>query len=129
MAEDASRAQHAVPVGDDEPLLLLDAMDRVEEAGFKAYGAFTASEAIRLLELHPEIRVLFTDIHMPGSMDGLKLAHAVRKRWPPVVVMVTSGRIKATADDLPEHGMFIAKPYPPSSVIRILQDLSARMAC
>ena len=108
----------AVLVVEDDPLLLIDAMDLVEETGMIAYGARHADAAILMLERHPEIRVLFTDVQMPGSMDGLKLARAVRDRWPPVTIMVTSGMIKVTKDDMPENDLFFAKPYPLDSIIR-----------
>lgn len=128
MALSAPPSRYAVLVVDDEPLLLMDAMDLVEEAGFTAYGARNAREAIALLETHPDICVLFTDIHMPGSMDGLKLAHAVRDRWPPVTIMVTSGHVKLGKTDLPENGLFFAKPYPPAAVIKALKSVAASVA-
>ena len=69
---------------DDEPLLLMLGAEVVEEAGFEPLEARNADDAMRLLEKEPDIRILMTDIDMPGSMDGLKLAAAVRDRWPPV---------------------------------------------
>jgi two-component system, response regulator PdtaR len=60
--------------------------------------------------------VVFTDIHMPGSMDGLKLAYAVRDRWPPIKIIVTSGRDRIGPRDLPEGGRFFAKPYDPGAI-------------
>jgi CheY-like chemotaxis protein len=118
----------AVLVVEDDPLLLIDAMDLVEETGMIAYGARHADAAILMLERHPEIRVLFTDVQMPGSMDGLKLARAVRDRWPPVTIMVTSGMIKVTKDDMPENGMFFAKPYPPADIIAALHQISSQLS-
>ena len=73
-----------------ESLVRSTAMDMVEEAGFEA--ASDADEAIRILESRNDIRAVFTDVHMPGSMDGLRLARVVRNRWPPVALIVTSGR-------------------------------------
>jgi CheY-like chemotaxis protein len=64
--------------------------------------------------------VVFTDIHTPGSMDGLKLAHAVRNRWPPIKIIVTSGRDLITKQDLPEGGRFFAKPYDPVEITGVL---------
>lgn len=113
MAQSFDPSRFAVLVVEDEPLLLLDAMDMVEDAGFIAYGAADAEEAIRMLETHPDIQVLFTDVDMAGSMDGLKLAHAVRDRWPPVSIIVASGHVRVTKEDLPANGLFFAKPYPP----------------
>ena len=80
-----------VLVVEDEFLLRLEAVDFLEEAGFVVHQASDADEAIALLELHVDIQVVFTDIHMPGSMDGLKLAHYVRGRWPPIKLFIASG--------------------------------------
>jgi CheY-like chemotaxis protein len=115
----------AVLVVEDEPLLLFDAVDFLEEAGFAVYGARNADEAIRMLETYDDIRVLFTDVDMPGSMDGLRLAQAVRDRWPPVHILVTSGHIELHKDDLPEHGIFFSKPYTQASVIREIERFTA----
>ena len=78
--------------------------------------AANADEAIAILESRADIRVVFTDIHMPGSMDGLKLAHAVRDRWPPIKIIVTSGRDRLSAGDLPDGGRFFSKPYDPREI-------------
>jgi two-component system, response regulator PdtaR len=75
------------------------------------YDANSADAAIGLLEVYREIRLIFTDIDMPGSMDGLKLAHYVRGRWPPVKIIVTSGHVKVTEDSLPAGAVFMPKPY------------------
>lgn len=84
---------------------------RSEGAGYEVLEASNADEAIALLEAHPQIRVVFTDIEMPGSMDGLKLAAYVRNCWPPVSIIVTSGRPLPGEGLLPTDGVFLAKPY------------------
>jgi CheY-like chemotaxis protein len=94
----------------------------IEDAGFEVVEAASADEAIRILECRSDIRVVFTDIHMPGSMDGLKLAHAVRNRWPPIKIMVTSGRELIAEQDLPEGGRFFAKPYNPIEILAALRE-------
>jgi CheY-like chemotaxis protein len=76
---------------EDEPLTLMLAVDMIRDAGFEPLWASNADEAIRILESRDDIRIVFTDINMPGSMDGLKLAQAVRGRWPLVKIIVTSG--------------------------------------
>lgn len=81
-------------VVEDEPLLRMLAIEVVEEAGFVAIEARDADEAVALLESRSDIALLFTDINMPGSMDGLKLAHAVRGRWPPIKILLVSGRVR-----------------------------------
>jgi CheY-like chemotaxis protein len=68
---------------------------------------------------------VFTDIQMPGSMDGLKLAHAVRGRWPPIKIVATSGRVSVTQRDLPEGGRFLSKPYSPNEITGVLRELTA----
>ena len=106
----------AVLIVEDEPLVRLCAVETVEAAGFTVIEAANADEAIRILEIRRDIRVVFTDIHMPGSMDGLKLAHAVRDRWPPIKIIVTSGREKIAEQELPAGGRFFAKPYDPAQI-------------
>lgn len=118
----------AVLVVEDEPILLMSAMDLAEDAGFKAYGATNADDAIHLLEKHADIRILFTDVDMPGSMDGLRLAHAVRDRWPPVKIIVTSGHAKLSTADLPLDGTFVPKPYVHASILRQLKTIGKRLA-
>ncbi|KPH82842.1 response regulator [Bosea vaviloviae] len=103
--------QIVVLIVDDEPLIRMDLADMVRDAGYVALEAAHADEAIRLLESQPTIRILVTDIEMPGSMDGLKLAAAVRERWPPVAIIVTSGRILPANTALPAATTFLAKPY------------------
>lgn len=127
MIEAPDRSQFAVLVVEDDPLLLIDAIDLVEDAGFTAYSARNADEAIARMENHPDIRILFTDVDMPGTMDGLKLARAVRDRWPPVTIIVTSGLRSVTQSDMPEHGLFFAKPYPPNSVVRALNKVAGQI--
>lgn len=113
----------AVLVVEDEALVRFDIADYLAENGFEVHEAASADQALKILEAVPEIRLLFTDIDMPGSMDGLKLSAAVRDRWPPVRIIVTSGnRIAATAD-LPPGSLFFAKPYAPADIARSMQGL------
>ena len=101
----------AVLVVEDEQLIRMDTASFLEAAGFAVYEADNAADAIRILELDDEIRLIFTDINMPGSMDGLALAHYVRGRWPPVKIIITSGYVKIRGNDLPVGALFIEKPY------------------
>jgi CheY-like chemotaxis protein len=82
----------AVLIVEDDALISALAVDIVEDAGYRPLEASNADEAVALLESRTDIAVLFTDINMPGSMDGLKLAHAVRGRWPPVKIIMVSGQ-------------------------------------
>ena len=112
-----------VLVVEDENLIRLSALDMVEEAGFEAIAASDADEAIRILESRNDIRAVFTDVHMPGSMDGLRLARVVRNRWPPVALIVTSGRRSVLETDLPPGGRFLDKPYEPAQIGAALREL------
>jgi CheY-like chemotaxis protein len=76
---------------EDEHLIRMDAADMIGAAGFDVVEAGNADEAIAILERRFDISVVFTDVQMPGSMDGLKLAAAVRGRWPPIKIVATSG--------------------------------------
>jgi CheY-like chemotaxis protein len=118
----------AVLIVEDEPLIRMGAISPIEDAGFIVYEAESADEAISLLEQHREIRLIFTDIHMPGSMDGLKLAHYVRGRWPPVKIIVTSGQMKAGGEDMPSGVVFIGKPYRSEDVTQKIAELLAEAA-
>jgi CheY-like chemotaxis protein len=112
-----------VLIVEDEFLLRSNAVDMIGEAGFEVVEAANADEAIEILEARPDITVVFTDIQMPGSMDGLKLARAVRGRWPPIKIIATSGRADVTAD-LPEGGRFLPKPYSPMQITGVLRELT-----
>ena len=110
-------------VVEDEALLLITIADELRESGVVVYEATNADAAIKLLEEHADIGILFTDIDMPGSMDGLKLSAAVRNRWPPIKIIVTSG--KRSGDNLlmPEGSIFMAKPYISASVVDTIQTM------
>lgn len=127
MAQSFDPARYAVLVVEDDALVRAEVVDLCIEAGFTTYEAKNAAQAIRLLERHSEIRMLFTDVEMPGTMDGLKLARAVRDRWPPVTIMVTSGRVKVGKEDMPENGLFFSKPYPPDSIIKALNEIATHI--
>jgi CheY-like chemotaxis protein len=118
-------ANRAILVVEADLLLRLMAVEVVQEAGFEALAAATADEALSILEARADdVRLVFTDIQMPGSMDGLRLAHAVRDRWPPVELIVTSGHCQIEANDLPDRGRFIAKPYDVHALSRVFQELA-----
>jgi CheY-like chemotaxis protein len=114
----------AVLIVEDEPLVRMGAVRIIEDAGFEVIEVANADEAIRVLESRSDVRVIFTDIQMPGSMDGLKLAHAVRHRWPPIKIIVTSGRELPTEHDLPEGSRFLAKPYDSNKITGVLRELA-----
>jgi CheY-like chemotaxis protein len=109
---------------EDEFLLRLDSAETIESAGFEVIQAANADEAIAILETRPDIHVVFTDIQMPGSMDGLKLARFVRDRWPPVKIVATSGRVMVGDDDLPPGSVFLPKPYRGAHVVATLREMT-----
>jgi CheY-like chemotaxis protein len=114
-----------VLVVEDEPVLRMMAVDLVEEAGFKAIEAGKADHAVRILEARSDVRIVFTDIDIPGSMDGMKLAAAVRNRWPPIEIILTSGYYDEKKGKLPVRSVFFCKPYNTSEVIETLQRMAA----
>ena len=114
-----------VLVVEDDFLSRLHAVNLVEDAGYIAVEASNADEAITILEARKDIRIVFTDIDMPGSMDGLKLAHAIRERWPPIELILTSGHFDLSHDEIPERGRFFPKPYRDQEIISALQHFVA----
>jgi two-component system, response regulator PdtaR len=104
----------------------MNAVGMIEEAGFEALEATNADDAILLLEARRDITVVFTDIEMPGSMDGLRLAEAVQGRWPPIKIIATSGRYVVRDGDLPSGGLFLAKPYSFDQISSALRNLTAQ---
>jgi len=96
----------------------------IEEAGYNVVEASNADEAIKILEARTDIRIVFTDIEMPGSMDGLKLARYVRDRWPPIQLVVTSGRHRIDDADLPPCGQFVPKPYDSKLLVNMMRGLA-----
>ncbi len=117
-----------VLVVEDELMLRMRAVDIVQDAGFESLEAINADEAIRILESRADISVLFTDIQMPGSMDGLKLAHLTHARWPHIKIMLVSGQIAVTDADKPDDAKFFPKPLEISQMVLELQDMVGKGA-
>ena len=113
-----------VLVVEDEFLIRMGIVGELEDAGFTVLEAANADAAIVLLQTNPSISLMFTDIDMPGGMNGLKLAEAVRSRWPPIKIIVTSGQIELSAADLPEGGRFFAKPYNGLAVAAAFREMA-----
>ncbi len=122
--DEKAAARRSILVVDDEPLIRINLADFFEDEGFEVFEADSAEAAILVLESHPFIRVVLTDVQMPGSMNGLKLAHFVRERFPPTLLVVASGAAKVTAAQLPEHTMFVVKPFDPRFVLDEIDRLS-----
>ena len=114
---------------EDEFFSRCHAVDLVERAGYKAIEAANADEAIAILEARTDIRIVFTDINMPGSMDGLKLARAIRDRWPPIELILTSGHFDVSESDIPERGLFFSKPYRDEELLSALHKFASAPSC
>ena len=104
-------------------LLRMRAVDIVEDAGFTAVEAINADDALSILESRSDIELLFTDIQMPGSMDGLKLAYAVHDRWPLIKIILVSGQLKLTDADKPPDSLFFGKPLGVPQMIAEMQEM------
>src|SRR5437899_3186315 len=112
-----------VLVVEDEMVLRMRAADLVEDAGFSPVEAVNADEAMAILESRSDIALLFTDIQMPGSMDGLKLAHAVHARWPAIKIVLVSGHVKPSDAERPADSRFFGKPLGVEQMIAELQAM------
>ena len=124
MTETVPHAQLVILVAEDEELIRLWAADVLQESGgFSVLEAANAEAALRVLEARPEVRLLFTDIHMPGAFDGMELARRVHDRWPHVQLVVTSGKIAPRPTEIPDEGRFLAKPYRAEQLVGQVEEL------
>jgi DNA-binding NtrC family response regulator len=119
----------STPVGvilvEDEPLIRMIAESVLCDCGFQVFVATDAHDALRILEAEAiHIQVLFTDVNMPGAMNGVTLAHYVRRHWPWISELITSGRGSSVDNDMPEGSCFIAKPYDLNKVVNQIRDMA-----
>jgi CheY-like chemotaxis protein len=126
MAQFSRSAPTTVLIVEHEGIVRRELGDQLTDLGFTVLVAGNADEGIALLETHPEIELLLTDIKMPGSMDGIRLAHHVRDRWPPVKIIVVSGMIETQLADLPRGSAFLPKPYDPCGLAEVIGHLTDR---
>ncbi len=110
-------------VVDDEELLRIYAAGLLEEHGFKVLEAENAAAALQVLETHKDVRLLFTDIQMPGAQDGMNLAREVHARWPNILLVIASGQSKPPRAEIPDDGRFIRKPYRAAELFNEVDDL------
>ena len=106
--------QPVILVVEDDPIIRMGALQFVAAAGFEASDA---DEAICILEARSDIHLVFTDVGMPGTMDGIRLAHYIRRRWPPVKLIVASGKAVVDESHLPAGARFFPKPYSDSAIV------------
>lgn len=114
-----------VLVVEDEPILRLDAISMVEKAGFEAVEALSSADAIQLLEERLDIRLVYMDLDMPRSRKGIEIAAAIRKRWPPIEIILTAAYFTRESVELPERAEFYSKPIDHAQVIAAMQRLIA----
>ncbi|MGU3663738.1 response regulator [Methylobacterium sp. A49B] len=117
--------KHVVLVVEDEPMQRMMAVDLVEDAGYEAVQAMGSNDAVCILESRPDIRIVFTDIDMPGGLDGMKLAALIRDRWPPIELIIISGKRRPSPADLPKRGVFFSKPYKREEITAALRRFAA----
>ena len=123
MDETSAKSPAVVLIVEDDQFQRMLAVQIVEDAGFVALEACDADEAVALLEFRPDIALLFTEINMRGSLDGLKLAHAVRNRWPPLKILVVSSQVRPQQSELPSNCCFVRKPYATAAMVAELRSL------
>jgi two-component system, response regulator PdtaR len=117
-----------VLVVEDEGLVRQMSADELADAGYQVLEAANSREAISILESGVRVAVLFTDVNMPGELDGLELARLVHDRWPRVGLLVTSGGARAGPDDVPDEGRFISKPYSLRRMCSVVDELVSAAA-
>ncbi|UWU90978.1 response regulator [Bradyrhizobium sp. CB1015] len=122
--EDAGKWPVVLVVEDDE-LLRWSAMIVLEDSGYGVLEAADAGEALATLEQRADVRIIFTDVQMPGAIDGVRLAHLVSQRWPLVKIIVTSGRMRLRQDDLPRGGVYLMKPYSATELTTAVYEVRA----
>ena len=126
MAPITSHERPVVLFVEDEMLVRLFGAEVLEAAGFEVIEAANADEALRELESRGDVQVLFTDIHMPGSLDGLQLARHVHVRWPGIKLLIASGRVRPDPEEIPDDGRFVPKPYEPKRLVQQIWELTER---
>lgn len=126
MALDHSAIPAVVLVVEDEMLLRMRAVDMVEDAGYTSVEAVDADQAVAILEARSDVALMLTDIQMPGSMDGLKLAHTVHRRWPPIKIILVSGQLQLANIEIPLDSRFFGKPLEAAEMIAQMRNMIGR---
>lgn len=125
MTQQPLPASAVVLVVEDDPLLMMAMVEFVEQAGCEAIEANTVAEAIRVLETRTDIRTVFTDLDMRGSTAGMKLALAIRDRWPPIELILTSSQAAPKAHEMPERGVYVTKPFDRRRIVSVIRQFAA----
>ena len=117
-----------VLIVEDDELLRLYAADMLQEAGFEVIKAENAADALSKMAERPDIHVLFTDVQMPGQLDGMALASKIHQLWPHVLLLITSGDAQPAMSDIRDYGDFLSKPYKGEEVVRKINNLERQAA-
>lgn len=117
-----------VLVVDDDALLRMNAADFLKDAGFKTVEAENAADALKIMETRSDVRILFTDVQMPGSIDGIELAKKIHANWPEVLLLITSGNACPSKRQMPDHGHFLSKPYRAAALVGEIHALAREAA-
>lgn len=123
MSEKDASPLPIVVVAEDDFLLRMLATDILTDQGYAVLEAESAEVALMMLESTSNVRLLFTDVQMPGALDGMELARRVCERWPLVPVLVTSGQRRIRPGDLPDSARFLAKPYRQEDLVAVIDNL------
>ena len=115
---------NTILIVEDEAIVRFELIDFFRDEGYRVFEAESADQAIVLMERNSTIRIVLTDIDMPGSMDGLKLAHYIRERYPPTLLLLASGRVTVRQSDLPDSSVFLSKPFDPTRLIRTIDAMT-----
>jgi CheY-like chemotaxis protein len=111
---------------EDEPLVRLVAADILIDANFRVIEAANAEEALTVLQAGIEVDVLLSDVEMPPGLNGYELARHVHTRWPPIEILITSGREWPREGDLPPGAAFLAKPCPSETLLSYVRSAAER---
>lgn len=117
--------QRTILIVEDEPIIRMCAAEMVEDAGYIALEVGDAQAAMALLEDGKPVAAVFTDINLPGGMDGLALAEEVERRWPEIRILIASGRAAPPASQLSGKVSFIPKPYGSDELLAALEAVLA----
>ncbi|WP_242097141.1 response regulator [Sphingomonas sp. CROZ-RG-20F-R02-07] len=110
-----------VLIVEDEPLILIHSRLALEDAGFDVIVAGDSDEALAVIGRRPDVTTLFTDVNIPGALDGLALAEAARRHHPAMAIFVTSGIYRPESGALPAGAHFLPKPYTGAQVLRLMR--------
>lgn len=124
MGQSAPLHRHPVLVIEDEPVLRIDALDMVAQAGFEAVEAMSVDDAIHILETRPDIRIVYMDLDMPRGIKGIELAATIRSRWPPIEIVLTAAFFTEEDLILPARAEFYPKPVQRDEVIAAMRRMA-----